>query len=160
MVLRATQTYGDWPWRPGPGEAPWAPVWIMFLGATKYPASLQFLFMTLGPTLIALALLQHSRGRLVRWLGVFGRAPLFYYLLHIPLIHLAAVATAAVRSPAALPWLFGNHPMAPGEPPAGYRWSLPMLYVVTLGVVIALYPLCLWYERAKREKRWWWTAYL
>jgi len=160
VLLRALQLYGDWPWRPGPGEEPWAPAWIMFLATTKYPASLQFLLMTLGPMLVALAALDGARGRLVRWLTVFGRVPLFFYLLHIPLIHAVAVGIAAVRSPQALTWLYGNHPMRPGDPPSGYAWGLPLLYMVTLAVVCALYWPCRWYEKVRSARRWGWTAYI
>ena len=123
----------------------------MFLATTKYPASLQFLLMTLGPMLVALAALDGARGRLVRWLTVFGRVPLFFYLLHIPLIHAVAVGIATVRSPQALTWLYGNHPMRPGEPPLGYAWSLPLLYTVTLAVVCALYWPCRWYAGVNRR---------
>jgi uncharacterized membrane protein len=166
LVLRAAQTYGDWPWRPGPGEEPWAPAWIMFLATTKYPASFQFLLMTLGPMLLALAALERwapaagGSGRLVRWLTVFGRVPLFFYLLHIPLIHLVAVAIAAVRSPAALPWLFTNHPARPADVPSGYTWGLPLLYAVTLAVVCALYWPCRRYLEIKSSRRWGWTSYI
>src|SRR5262249_26755768 len=137
VILRMFQLYGDSPWRPGPGEQPWAPGWIMFLATTKYPASLQFLLMTLGPTLLGIAALESypGGGRLRRWLQVFGRVPMWFYLLHIPLIHLVALGVAAVRSPQALPWLFTNHPMRPPEPPPGYVWPLGLLYAVTLLVV-------------------------
>jgi uncharacterized membrane protein len=160
LLLRATQAYGDRPWVPAEGEPGWAPLWIMFLATTKYPASLQFLLMTLGPTLMALGALEGARGRLAGWLAVFGRVPLFYYLLHIPLIHLVAIAIAMVRSPAALPWLFANHPLLPPEVPEGYRWSLPMLYGVTLGVALLLYLPCRWYARAKSERRWGWVGWV
>src|ERR1041385_3964348 len=127
----------------------------MFLSTSKYPASLQFLLMTLGPTLVALGLLQRVRSRVTGWLAVYGKVPLFYYLMHIPLIHLVALAIAAVRTPAAIGWLFANHPMNPPEVPQGYRWSLPLLYLVTLGVVAALTVPCQWYARMRAERRWW-----
>ena len=160
LLLRATQAYGDRPWAPAAGEEPWAPAWIMFLSTTKYPASLQFLLMTLGPTLLALAALDGARGPLARWLAVFGRVPMFYYLLHIPLIHLLAMGIAALRSPQAMGWLFANHPLLPPTAPDGYRWPLVLLYSTTLVAVVALYPLCRWYDRVKAERRWSWTTYL
>src|SRR5262249_20642184 len=97
LVLRGFQLYGDRPWMTPPGEQPWAPAWIRFLATTKYPASLQFLLMTLGPTLLALGALEGVSTRLTRGFAVLGRVPFFYYLLHIPLIHLVALAIAAVR---------------------------------------------------------------
>jgi uncharacterized membrane protein len=75
------------------------PFWMSFLTTTKYPASLLFLLMTLGPTLAVLPLLERVEGRIAHWLAVFGRVPLFYYLLHIPLVHAMAVGISLVRSP-------------------------------------------------------------
>jgi len=160
LLLRGFELYGDRPWTTPPGETPWAPAWIRFLATTKYPASLQFLLMTLGPTLLALAALDGVHSRLTRSLAVFGRVPMFYYLLHLPLIHLVALAIAAVRTPAALPWLFANHPMNPPEPPPGYMWPLALLYGVWLLVVCALYWPCRWYADAKARRRWSWTRFI
>lgn len=144
VVLRATGLYGD--------PRSWEPPSLLgFLNTTKYPASLQFLLMTLGPLLIALPLLENARGRLARWLAVFGQVPFFYYVLHIPLIHLIALLISRVRTPADTGWLFGNHPMMPPDVPPGYMWSLPLLYLVTAAVVIALYFPCRWYARQKAE---------
>jgi uncharacterized membrane protein len=160
LALRGLQLYGDRPWRTPPGEAPWAPAWIRFLATTKYPASLQFLLMTLGPTLIALGALESVSNRVTRVFAVFGRVPMFYYLLHIPLIHLLALVVATALTPAALPWLFANHPMHPPDVPPGYRWPLPLLYGVTVLVIAALYAPCRWYARARAERKWAWTTYL
>jgi hypothetical protein len=71
--------------------------------------------------------------------------PLFYYVLHIPLIHLAAIAISLIRTGAVTPWLFGNHPLEPPEPPDGYRWSLALLYLVTAMCVGLLFVACRWY---------------
>jgi uncharacterized membrane protein len=143
-VLRATGLYGD--------PRPWEPPSVLgFLNTTKYPASLLFLLMTLGPMLIALPLVENARGRIARWLAVYGQVPFFYYVLHIPLIHLVAVLISRVRTPAHTGWLFANHPMMPLEVPPGYMWSLPLLYLVTAAVVIALYFPCRWYARQKAE---------
>ena len=160
LVLRSLEWYGDHPWRPHAEGDAWAAPWIMFLATTKYPASLQFLLMTLGPLFIALGLFGNAQTRLSERLTVFGRVPLFFYLLHIPLIHLVAVAIAAVRTPAALPWLFRDHPVNLPPVPDGYRWELWMLYLVTVGVAIALYWPCRWYAQVKTERRWGWTAYV
>jgi uncharacterized membrane protein len=156
IVLRALNVYGDWPW----GSNPSAPAWIQFLNTTKYPASLLFLLMTLGPTILALGLLEGASGRVVAWLRVFGRVPMFYYLLHIPLIHAVAVLISLVRSPDATGWLFGHHPMNPGLPPAGYRWSLPLLYLVTAFVVVVLYYPCRWYAALKARRKDAWLSYV
>ena len=160
LVLRGLQLYGDRPWRTPPGESPWAPAWIRFLATTKYPASLQFLLMTLGPTLIALGALEGVSNRITRAFAVFGRVPMFYYLLHIPLIHVLALVVATARTPAALPWLFTNHPMHPPEVPPGYTWPLPLVYGITALAILALYAPCRWYARVRAERRWAWTTYI
>ena len=160
LLLRATEAYGDQPWRPAAGEEAWAPAWIMFLATTKYPASLQFLLMTLGPTLVALGLFDDARNRVSRIGMVFGRVPMFFYLLHIPLIHVLALAVAAVRTPQALGWLFSNFPAMPPPAPEGYRWPLPLLYAITAVAVALLYPLCRAYDRGKAARRWKWAAWI
>ncbi|HLJ49669.1 MAG TPA: heparan-alpha-glucosaminide N-acetyltransferase domain-containing protein [Bryobacteraceae bacterium] len=156
LVLRYFNLYGDRPWAATPRVA----AWIAFLNTRKYPASLLFLLMTLGPAIAALPLLENARGRLAQWLSVFGRVPLFYYLLHIPLIHVVAVAISLVRTPGATGWLFGNHPMDPPPVPQGYMWSLGLLYAVTAAVVIALYFPCRWFARLKAQRRSTWLTYL
>jgi uncharacterized membrane protein len=136
------------------------PIWEQFLSATKYPASFVFLTMTLGPTIAALPLLEEARGRVAQWLTVFGRVPLFYYLLHIPLIHAVALGISLIRSPAATPWLFANHPMSPGRAPEGYAWSVGLLYFVTAAVVVTLYFPCRWFAQLKSRRRDAWLSYL
>ena len=128
---------------------PRTPAWIQLLSARKYPASLSFLLMTLGPAIALLPLLERAHGRLADWLGVFGRAPMFYYLLHIPLIHIVAVGISCVRTPQATNWLTGNFPLRPAPVPEGYMWSLGLLYLVTAAVVVALYFPCRWYTKRK-----------
>lgn len=131
-----------------------------FLATTKYPASLLFLLMTLGPMLILLALAEHWRGRVADVVSTFGRVPLFYYLLHIPVIHLAACIVSLIREGHVNPWLFGNHPMAPPPLPDGYRWSLALLYLVFVLCVIALYFPSRWFARLRAERKSAWLSYL
>ncbi len=100
------------------------------LNQRKYPASTLFLMMTLGPMLAFLPFAEGMRGRVASILSTFGRVPMFYYLLHIPLIHASALVVSLIRTGRIDPWLFGNHPMAPPPVPDGYRWSLPLLYLV------------------------------
>ena len=153
LVLRGFDLYGaPRPWQGAQG----VPGWIAFLGTTKYPASLLFLLMTLGPTILLVPLLEQARGPVANALAVFGRVPFFYYLLHIPLIHLLAIGVAAIRSPGALPWLFDDHPMMMAPAPEGYRWSLPLLYAVFAVAVGLLYFPCRWFAglKALRSDRW------
>lgn len=154
VLLRATGFYGD--------PQPWAPDQpaLAFLNTAKYPTSLLFSLMTLGPVFIVLPYLENARGRLTRWLAVFGKVPFLYYVLHIPLIHIVAVLISLVRTPESTRWLMANHPMMPPEVPAGYMWSLPLLYLVTLIIVVALYFPCRWYAKKKAESRSRWVSFL
>jgi uncharacterized membrane protein len=159
IALRTFNIYGD-P-RPWNGEQP-----LTFLNTTKYPASLLFLLMTLGPLIALLPLFDRARpstalgaalsnaerrGALIDALALFGCVPLFYYVLHIPLIHVAAIIVSLIRTGSITPWLFGNHPLEPPDQPPGYRWSLTLLYVVTAVCVVALYGACRWWADRRRR---------
>jgi hypothetical protein len=154
VALRFAGVYGD-P-RPWSSDAPA----LMFLATTKYPASLQFLLMTLGPMFVVLSLAERWRGRVAEVLETFGRVPFFYYLLHIPVIHAAACVVSLIREGRVTPWLFGNHPVAPPELPEGYMWSLGLLYLVFAVCVIALYFPCRWFARVRAARRSAWLSYL
>ena len=158
VLLRALDLYGDPRHWHATGAA--APALIRFLNTTKYPASLLFLLMTLGPAIAVIPTLEQARGALARWLAVFGRVPFFYYVLHLPLIHVAAVLISLVRTPSQTWWLVANHPMAPPPVPEGYTWSLPLLYVVAAGVVVALYFPCRWFASVKVRSKNPWLSYL
>lgn len=145
VLGRATNLYGD----PQPWPQEGMPAPLAFLNTAKYPASLLFLCMTLGPLLALLPTLERARGRVAEGLVTFGKVPLFYYLLHIPLIHLLALLYTAVRMPEALLWQFANHPIFVPEPPPGYPWSLGMLYLMTAVAVAILYPACRWFAGVK-----------
>src|SRR6185503_9868686 len=101
---------------------------LQFLATNKYPASLLFLLMTLGPTILLIPLLERARGPLARVLTVFGRVQFFYYVLHIPLIHLVFVGLSIARFGTVIPWMTANHPMYNPPPPPGYTYSLTALY--------------------------------
>lgn len=136
-----------------PPRRPQAPAWISFLNTTKYPASLLFLMMTLGPMLLALPLLENAGGRVATVLRIFGRVPFFYYILHIPLIHLAALFVSLLRTGSVAPWLFMNHPVMNPPSPPGYVWSLGLLYLVWLIVVAVLYLPCRWFAGLKQRRK-------
>jgi uncharacterized membrane protein len=158
VALRALDVYGDpRSWRSGPAAFP---VLLRFLGTSKYPASLLFLLMTLGPMIALVPLAERARGPVAAVLTVFGRVPLFFYILHIPLIHLAALLVSWLREGSVNPWLFTNHPMANPLPPDGYTWSLPLLYLVFAAVVATLYVPCRWFARVKARRRDGWLSYL
>jgi uncharacterized membrane protein len=155
VVLRLATWYGD--------PAPWtvqSSGWrtaLSFLNTTKYPASLLFLLMTLGPAIALLPRLEGMRGRLGGILLTIGRVPLFFWLLHVPLIHLIALAFSLVRYGEVIPWLVRNPPT---PLPEGYGYGLATVYAVTLLVVAALYPLCRWYAGVKQRRRDPWLSYL
>ncbi len=164
LILRGFNLYGD----PSPWSAPTVqtdgspqlPAVLSFLNTSKYPASLLFLLMTLGPTIALIPALEKARGPIVRWMTVFGRVPFFYYVLHIPLIHLMAAIVSKIRLGTVVPWIFENHPMGSGRPPAGYQWSLGLLYLVWLIVIVLLYFACRWYADLKARRKHSWLAYL
>ena len=160
LVLRGFNVYGDpRPWvtpevaRAATGRANQPPAWISFLNTTKYPASLLFLLMTLGPVLLTMPFLKNARGRVAGVLTTFGRVPFFFYMLHIPLIHLAAVLVSLVRLGSVSPWLFLNHPVMIPRAPDGYIWSLGLLYLVWAIVVVVLYFPCRWFAGVKQRHK-------
>lgn len=136
---------------------------INFLNTEKYPPSLQFTLMTLGPILLWLGLsrIDSSNGKptpISNALILFGRVPLFYYLCHLYLIHLLALA---VTSAAGQPndWIgFGADPGA--SRPDGYGFGLPVIYLAWAVAMLILYVLCRAYERYKRTHSHAWLRYL
>jgi len=136
------------------------PAWLSLLNTTKYPASLSFLLMTLGPTIAMIPLLDRARGRLAQWVSVFGRVPFFYYLLHIPLIHALAAVVSKIRLGEVSSWLFANLPMGAPDVPDGYAWSLGLLYLVWAIAVVLLYFPSRWYADLKARRQDWWLKYL
>src|SRR5262245_29199751 len=160
IVIRSINLYGD--------TAPWTHqrsavfTLLSFLNTQKYPPSLDYLLMTLGPTCLALAFFERWRGRLSDVLLVYGRTPMFFYLLHIPVIHATAVAFAlASRGEAA--FLFrnpGSDPNSTWPLPLGYGYPLWVVYGVWLAIVAALYPLCRWFGEYKRTHRAAWLSYI
>ena len=178
LVLRVIDAYGDprhWRVRPQPvaqaaaqsaapiatqAPRPTASPTIRFLNTTKYPASLLFLLMTLGPMLILLGIADGASGKLTDVLSTYGRVPFFYYLLHIPLIHAAACVVSLIREGRVDPWLFTNHPMNPGDLPAGYMWPLWLLYLVFAICVVLLYFPCRWFARLRATGRHPFLSYL
>jgi uncharacterized membrane protein len=155
VVVRAWNGYGD--------PSPWSPqreaglTVASFLNARKYPPSLDFLLMTLGPLLVALGLLERARGRVASWLATIGAVPLFFFVVHIFLAHLSGVAIAWVQGGAPQRILAAS---APEKIPEWYGLSLPGVYAAWAVVVLLMYPLCRWFARLKRERDEWWLSYL
>jgi uncharacterized membrane protein len=155
VVLRAFNTYGNpIPWRPQ--STPGLSV-ASFLNVLKYPPSLDFLLMTLGPALIALALTERARGRIFEWLSVYGRVPLFFYVAHIFVAHAAAVLLALVQGGELMRIQVVNDP---GSIPDWYGLPLPGVYVVWALVVVALYYPCTRMARLKSAGARSWHRYV
>jgi uncharacterized membrane protein len=163
LFLRGLDLYGDpRPWRlaAGQGGAPSVASVLAFLNTTKYPASLDFLLMTLGPAIALVPWLERWRSRLADGMSAFGRVPFFFYLLHVPLIHLLAIGVSKVTLGVVSPWLFTNHPMGNPPPPDGYTWSLAVLYLVWAVTIGVLHVACRWFAGLKARRRDWWLSYL
>ncbi len=152
LLLRLINLYGDpRPWRPLPetGRTLYA-----FLGTTKYPPSLAYLLLTLGGAWGCLAFFEKRRGRLSDLLAAYGRAPLFFYITHLYLLHGLGVAYG---------WLVSGHAQWSGYhlPPAAAPWaSLWLVYALWLAAVAALYPACRKVGDYRAARRRWWTSLL
>lgn len=159
LILRGANVYGDpKPWMVQPSPTFTA---LSFVNCTKYPPSLLYLLMTLGPALVFLAVPATWWGAAGRVLVTFGRSAMLYYLLHIPLVHGLAMAFALLRDGHSL-FLVGNDWLIePEHYPSDWGYSLWVVYAVWAGVLAALFPICRWFGRLKqRRKNWWWLSYL
>jgi uncharacterized membrane protein len=154
IILRGINIYGD----PHPWSAQESTVktFLSFLDTHKYPPSLLYLMMTLGPAIAILPLLERWKGRVAEFLTVFGRVPLFYYILHLYLIHSLALA-AALLTVSDVSFLFTSVDWT-GWPPYGF--GLGVVYLVWIGVILALYIPCRWFAKVKRERKEVWLSYL
>jgi uncharacterized membrane protein len=159
VALRWLNVYGDpRPWSAQPSATFTA---LSFLNANKYPPSLLFLLMTLGP---ALLFLRAVDARVPDWLRpteVLGRVPLFYFALHFTLIHLLAVVVCWARY-GAVHWMFESPTpdRYPFTQPPGWPMSLGVVYAVWIFVVLALWPLCRWYAARRVRGGAWWMRYV
>ena len=158
FVLRAINVYGD-PLRWTTQKSPAFTV-LSFLNTTKYPPSLLYLLMTLGPALLFLWAVDAGTPQWLRPALIIGKVPMFYYLLHIPLIHLIAVAVCYARYGQAH-WMFESPGLGqfPITQPPGWGYSLPIIYLVWACVVLALYPLCRWFAGLKQRRNDAWLSY-
>ncbi len=158
FILRAVNLYGD-P-RPWASQKSAAFTVLSFLNTTKYPPSLLFLLMTLGPALLFLWAVDAKTPRWLQPALTIGKVPMFYYLLHIPLIHLIAIAVCYARY-GQVHWMFESPTIGqfPFTPPPGWGFSLPIIYLVWACVVLMLYPLCRWFAGLKQRRNDAWLSY-
>lgn len=162
VVLRAWNGYGD--------PAPWSPqaspvmTIVSFLNTTKYPPSLIFVLMTLGPAALLLAWFERVGLDARHPFVVFGRVPFAFYVVHFWLLHAVAALAALLRYGTAA-WAFLWHPVpsmggARDMFPADLGYPLWVVYVAWLLLVTALYPAGRWLAAIKARRRDWWLSYL
>ena len=155
LVVRGINIYGD--------PHPWSQqknltfTIMSFLNCEKYPPSLSFMLMTLGPAITLLGVFEGVRGWKKKFLLPFGRTPLFFYLIHIPLIHLLSVL---FTSKPALDSTFIYRGYEHTALPTGYGFDLPVIYLIWIIVVLGLYPLSKWYAELKSQRKYKWLSYL
>jgi uncharacterized membrane protein len=162
LVVRAINGYGDpsrWAW-----QSSTTLTVLSFLNTTKYPPSLAFLLMTLGPALILLSWLDGRRLSRPNPLVVFGRVPLFYFVLHFFAAHAAIVVLSIARyGRAAMGFMFQPVPSMGGPVkafPPDFGYDLWVAYAVWIALVVALYPVCRWFAGIKERRRSGWLSYL
>ncbi|HEU4837714.1 MAG TPA: heparan-alpha-glucosaminide N-acetyltransferase domain-containing protein [Pyrinomonadaceae bacterium] len=158
IVIRAINLYGD--------PSHWSQqknlvfTVLSFVNTTKYPPSLLFLLMTLGPSILALALfeMRTSAGAIRNFFVTFGRVPLFFYILQWYTAHLISILLhLAFNKP--VKWLWQS-PANFGIPEPGIGFSLVVVYLAWIAGVLLLYPLCRWFAGVKQRRRDWWLSYL
>lgn len=134
---------------------------LSFLNVTKYPPSLLYALMTLGPAFIFLAVAEKPLNGIAKKITALGRVPMFYYLLHILLIHLFAMI-AAVMSGYKWSDMVLTTMIQRSTDLKGYGFNLLTVYLVWIGLIFILYPVCKWFDRYKRDHRsgQWWLSYL
>ncbi len=150
ILLRAANFYGD--------PRPWTGGLYSFLNCAKYPPSLLFILMTLGPALLLLSRLPDTVSGTWRPVVMFGRVPLFFYLIHLPLIHGAAVVYALAAYGNA-DWLTDAPGWGRMPKPADFGFALPGVYAVWVTILALTYPICAWFTRKKRESDAPWLRY-
>ena len=158
FVLRASNIYGD--------QVRWTSFGniestiMSFFQLTKYPPSLLYLLITMGPMFLFLGNSEHLKGRIVSFISTYGRVPFFYYIVHLYIIHLLAVVFGLLSG---FGWLLLVLPDWILELPTvrGYGFSLGVVYIVWIVVIAITYPLCRWYDNYRsRHPDKWWLSYL
>jgi uncharacterized membrane protein len=153
VVLRYFNIYGDpFPWQ---HQAVWWKDILAFIKCQKNPPSLLFLLMTLGISIIVLGLLENRNNKLTRIFIVYGRVPLFYYILHVYLVHGIEIAIVLLKGLPVKQYFVAS---ITALGPNGF--SLPVVYLIWLAVIVILYFPCRWYIKFKQRRTDWWLSYL
>lgn len=159
LALRLANGYGD-PSR-WATQRSWVFTALSFLNTSKYPPSLLFLLMTLGPALLFLRAVDGGTPRALRPALVLGKVPLFFFVCHLPLIHWLAIVVGYARF-GAVHWFFESPSLDryPFTAPPGWGFSLLVVYGLWVFVVLAMYPLCHWFAAVKERSTSPWLSYL
>lgn len=158
ILLRYSNLYGNpLPWVT---EDTTIKTLMSFFNVHKYPPSLLFMCITMGPALIFLAIFENSNNKLTQAISIYGRVPFFYYVIHFYLLHILCMILFLARGHAfgeVTPSIFG---IPFGFMLAGEGYSLKIVYVIWLSLVVGLYPLCKWFSDLKQGKNYWCLSYL
>lgn len=159
MLLRSFNLYGD---RLDFKlfDSNWKFSLMSFFNLSKYPPSLQYVLITLGPALIFLAVSENFKGWWVKFFSTFGRVPFFYYILHLYVIHIAAIFAAKITGYGWQAMIFEDWGVSLVDT-TGYGFNLITVYLVWIALIMLLYPICRWYDNYKRtHQQYWWLSYL
>jgi hypothetical protein len=133
---------------------------MAFLNTTKYPPSLHFILMTMGPALILLALSDGIRNGITTPIIVFGKVPFFFYVLHLYLIHALAMLALVLTGRDWHEYILSSSALGSGSL-SNFGFNLITVYLVWIAVIVLLYPLCRWYQNYKENNpAQWWLSYL
>ena len=150
IVLRFTNIYGE--------PSPFTKGLFSFLNTSKYPPSLLYSCMTIGPAFILLAVLENVKGKWSNIISTYGKVPFFYYVLHFYLLHSLLVIAFFASG------YNGSQIVDPNIPflfrPASFGYSLPVVYLIWLAVVVVLYFPCRWFIKYKQQHQYWWLKYV
>lgn len=157
VLLRFTNKYGDpvvWTIQKN-----YFYTFLSFINTNKYPPSLLYLSMTIGPAMIFLALFESVRSSFTKIMIIYGRVPFLYYIVHFYLIHFICMILFLLRGHTF------NEGLHPKNVPfnfiiAGEGYSLLVVYIIWIGVVVLLYPICKWFSELKQNSNKWWLSYM
>ena len=159
ILIRYINRYGDlipWAYQSSPAFS-----FLSFLNVTKYPPSLDYILITVGPALLFLAFAEVPLNRFTKIISIYGRVPLFYYLIHIYVIHLSAMLAAVLTGYKWTDMTSFNRGIHSVQNLSGYGFSLGIVYLIWISITAALYPVCKWYDGYKStNKEKWWLSYL
>lgn len=133
---------------------------LSFINTTKYPVTLLFTLMILGPILIFLSLSERAKGWFTEKATVFGRVPLFYFILHFYILHIAALVIHLIISGKSIGEIDFHLSAGLGGIAPGVGYSLAWTYVAWIAVILVTFPICKWYNDYKTRNTHWWLSYL